>query len=145
MTVTPGTFLGLLPELVAFGFTVIVLLVGVFSPASKGITAGLAALGAAATFAAAAVLFAAGFHLIFAVTYLGVSFYTTRNPKSNVFTFWYYAAIVELAIHIIHARFSMTLSFLGTHLTERLNLLTLIILGEGSSMHLNSHLRCVAD
>lgn len=92
-----------------------------------------------------AVLFAAGFHLIFAVTYLGVSFYTTRNPKSNVFTFWYYAAIVELAIHIIHARFSMTLSFLGTHLTERLNLLTLIILGEGSSMHLNSHLRCVAD
>ena len=61
MTVTPGTFLGLLPELVAFGFTVIVLLVGVFSPASKGITAGLAALGAAATFAAAAVLFAAGF------------------------------------------------------------------------------------
>lgn len=61
MTVTLGTFLGLLPELVAFGFTVIVLLVGVFSPASKGLTAGLATLGAAATFAAAAVLFAIGF------------------------------------------------------------------------------------
>ncbi|MDN5698492.1 MAG: NADH-quinone oxidoreductase subunit N, partial [Rubrobacter sp.] len=61
MTVTPGTFLGLLPELVAFGFTVIVLLVGVFSPSSKGFIAGLAALGAAATFAAAAILFATGF------------------------------------------------------------------------------------
>lgn len=61
MTVTPDTFLGLLPELVAFGFTVLVLMVGVFLPSSKGLTAGLAALGAAATFVAAAVLFAAGF------------------------------------------------------------------------------------
>ena len=80
-----------------------------------------------------AVLFTSGVHLIYAVTYLGVSFYTTRNPKSNVFTFWYYAAITELAIHVVHARLSTTLSFLGTHLTERMNLLTLIILGEGSS------------
>lgn len=61
MTVTPETFLGLLPELLAFGFTVLVLLVGVFFPSSKGVTGGLAALGAAATFVAAAVLFASGF------------------------------------------------------------------------------------
>jgi NADH-quinone oxidoreductase subunit N len=61
MTVTPETFLGLLPELLAFGFTVLVLLVGVFLPASKGLTGGLAALGAAATFVAAAALFASGF------------------------------------------------------------------------------------
>ncbi|KAK7752843.1 hypothetical protein SLS62_005185 [Diatrype stigma] len=78
-----------------------------------------------------AVLWTIGFHLVFALTYLGVSFYTTHNPKSNVFTFWYYAALVELIIHSLHARLSSTLSFLGTHLTERLNLLTLIILGEG--------------
>lgn len=78
-----------------------------------------------------AILYTIGFHLVFALTYLGVSFYTTHNPKSNVFTFWYYAALAELVIHSLHARLSSTLSFLGTHLTERLNLLTLIILGEG--------------
>ena len=61
MTITPGTFIGLLPELVAFGFTVIGLMVGVFLPASRGLTAGLAALGAAATFVTAAILFASGF------------------------------------------------------------------------------------
>jgi len=61
MSVPPETFLGLLPELVAFGFTVLVLMVGVFYPASKTLTAGLAALGAAATFVAAAALFAGGF------------------------------------------------------------------------------------
>ncbi len=77
------------------------------------------------------IVFTIVIHLIYAVTYLGVSFYTSHNPKSNVFTFWYYAAISELAIHILHARLSTTLCFLGTHLTERLNLLTLIILGEG--------------
>lgn len=81
------------------------------------------------------IYFTIGFHLIYALTYLGVSFYTTHNPKSNVFTFWYYAAITELAIHTLHARMSSTLSFLGTHLTERLNLLTLIILGEGTLNH----------
>ena len=88
-----------------------------------------------------AIMFTSGFHLAYALTYLGVSFYTTRNPKSNVFTFWYYAALTELAIHIVHARLSETLSFLGTHLTERLNLLTLIILGEGSFAHSRCSLR----
>jgi NADH-quinone oxidoreductase subunit N len=61
MSVTPETFLGLLPELLAFGFALLVLMVGVFVPSSKGLTAGLAALGAAAVFVAAAVLFASGF------------------------------------------------------------------------------------
>ncbi|WP_053057758.1 NADH-quinone oxidoreductase subunit N [Rubrobacter aplysinae] len=61
MSVSPAVFLGLLPELVAFGFTMLVLLVGAFAPSSKGLTAGLATLGAAATFVAAAALFVGGF------------------------------------------------------------------------------------
>lgn len=60
MEVTGATFLGLLPEIVAFLFSIAVLLVGVFVPRSAGLTAGLAALGAAAAFVATAVLLLTG-------------------------------------------------------------------------------------
>ncbi|KAL7625201.1 hypothetical protein AAE478_004416 [Parahypoxylon ruwenzoriense] len=70
-------------------------------------------------------------HSVFSIAYFGVAFYTTQNPRDNVFTFWYYASVAELIIHTVHAVLSSTLTFRGTHISERLNLLTLIILGEG--------------
>ena len=59
--VTAQTFVGLLPEIVAFACSLLVLMVGVFYPRSAGAVAGLAAFGAAATFATAAVLLATRF------------------------------------------------------------------------------------
>ncbi len=54
--VTAQTFVGLSPELVTFVFSVLVLMVGVFTPGSPGVTAGLAAAGSLAAFAVTAVL-----------------------------------------------------------------------------------------
>lgn len=59
--VTGLTFLALLPELVAVGFLILVLMVGVFFQRSIGLVAALAALGALAVFGSAAGLLAAGF------------------------------------------------------------------------------------
>ena len=59
--VTAGTFVALLPEIVAFIFSILVLMLGVFSPRAAGLTVGLAALGSLTTFATAAVLLTARF------------------------------------------------------------------------------------
>ena len=59
--VTGQTFLALLPELVAVGFLILVLMIGVFFQRSIGLVAALAALGTLAVFGSAAGLLAAGF------------------------------------------------------------------------------------
>ncbi len=59
--VTAQTFVGLGPEIVAFLFSMLVLMVGVFSPRTVGLTTGLAAFGALATFAVTVVLLAVRF------------------------------------------------------------------------------------
>jgi NADH-quinone oxidoreductase subunit N len=59
--VTAQTFVGLLPELVAFVFSILVLMVGVFNPRTVRLTTGLAAFGALATFGTTVVLLAARF------------------------------------------------------------------------------------
>ncbi len=61
MAVTGETFVALLPELVATGFLILTLLVGVFAERNVGLAAGLAALGSLAVFGSAAGLLAAGF------------------------------------------------------------------------------------
>lgn len=61
MQITAGTFVALVPEIVTFAFSIVVLMVGVFNPRASGLTAGLAALGALAAFVSAAVLLAVGF------------------------------------------------------------------------------------
>jgi NADH-quinone oxidoreductase subunit N len=61
VAVTGEAFLALLPELVATGFLVLVLMVGVFAERSMGLVAGLAALGSLAVFGSAAGLLATGF------------------------------------------------------------------------------------
>ena len=59
--VTAQTVAGLLPEIVAFLFSITVLMVGVFVPRAPGLTTGLAAFGALATFVVTVVLLAVGF------------------------------------------------------------------------------------
>jgi NADH-quinone oxidoreductase subunit N len=59
--VTAQTLVGLLPEIVAFLFSMLVLMIGVFSPRATGPTTGLAAFGALATFAVTVVLLAVRF------------------------------------------------------------------------------------
>ena len=59
--VTAQTFVGLSPEIVAFVFSVLVLMVGVFRPGSPGLTAGLAAAGSLFAFAVTGVLLALRF------------------------------------------------------------------------------------
>ena len=61
MAVTGQTFVALLPELIALGFAMLVLLIGVFFEKSVGLVAVLAAVGALAVFGSAAGLLAAGF------------------------------------------------------------------------------------
>jgi NADH-quinone oxidoreductase subunit N len=59
--VTAQTVAGLLPEIVAFLFSITVLMVGVFVPRAPGLAIGLAAFGALATFVVTVVLLAVGF------------------------------------------------------------------------------------
>jgi NADH-quinone oxidoreductase subunit N len=61
VAVSGEAFLALLPELVATGFLILVLMVGVFVERNMGLVAGLAALGSLAVFGSAAVLLATGF------------------------------------------------------------------------------------
>jgi NADH-quinone oxidoreductase subunit N len=61
VTVTGEAFLALLPELVATGFLILTLMVGVFGERNVGLVAGLAALGSLAVLGSAAGLLAAGF------------------------------------------------------------------------------------
>jgi NADH-quinone oxidoreductase subunit N len=59
--ITGQTFVALLPELIALGFAMAVLLIGVFFERSVGLVATLAALGTLAVFGSAAGLLASGF------------------------------------------------------------------------------------
>jgi NADH-quinone oxidoreductase subunit N len=61
VAITGQTFVALIPELVALGFTILVLLVGVFFEKSTFLVTALAALGTLAVFGSAAGLLAAGF------------------------------------------------------------------------------------
>ena len=58
---TGQAFIALLPELIATGFLILVLMAGVFSDSNAGVAAGLASLGTLAIFGSAAVLLATGF------------------------------------------------------------------------------------
>ncbi|KAI5921689.1 hypothetical protein F4810DRAFT_712308 [Camillea tinctor] len=72
-----------------------------------------------------------GFHFIAAMIYMGISFRFEDGKNSRVFVAWYVIAAMEAVLQLSVSMFSQVLSFNGTHLTERMTLLTLIILGEG--------------
>lgn len=55
---------------------------------------------------------------------------SSEHSDKHLFWIWYVAGLIEMGAIILHATLSKTLSFEGTHFNERLNLLTLIILGE---------------
>ncbi|KAL7627936.1 hypothetical protein AAE478_002131 [Parahypoxylon ruwenzoriense] len=70
-------------------------------------------------------------HLCTAAVYFGVSFRYDLGKTSRVFLVWYIGGVIEMASHLCFSQLSHVLTFVGTHLGERLNLLTLVILGEG--------------
>ncbi|KAI5860002.1 hypothetical protein GGS23DRAFT_257914 [Durotheca rogersii] len=70
-------------------------------------------------------------HLCTAAVYFGVSFRYNLGKSSRVFLVWYIGGVVEMAMHLSISQLSHVLTFVHTHLGERLNLLTLVILGEG--------------
>lgn len=66
--------------------------------------------------------------------YLAVSFLSVEETSSVVAVSWYTGAITEIVVHLALSNIK-TLSLSDTHLSERMNLLTLIILGEGILRH----------
>ncbi|KAI1879576.1 hypothetical protein JX265_002530 [Neoarthrinium moseri] len=77
-------------------------------------------------------LLTAVIHFIAAMVYLGVSFRYSAGKSSRVYTVWYAVGLTEMALHLGFSQLSEVLTFIGTHLGERLNLLSLIVLGEGA-------------
>ncbi|KAJ4186584.1 hypothetical protein NW767_012549 [Fusarium falciforme] len=70
-------------------------------------------------------------HLVPAFIYMAATIAMARGSDAKIDYLWWAVAVGELAALMVHATLSKTLSFSGTHLTERLNLLTLIVIGEG--------------
>ena len=69
-----------------------------------------------------------------AMFYLSISFdFTTfgESRSSYAYVAWYIVALGETLINICASSYWRQLSFKGTHIVERMSLLTLIILGEG--------------
>ncbi|ORY57580.1 uncharacterized protein BCR38DRAFT_528055 [Pseudomassariella vexata] len=71
------------------------------------------------------------FHFVAAMIYLGISFGFQEGQNNRDFVVWYAFGVVEMVIELAASRVWNFLTFVGTHLPERFNLLTLIILGEG--------------
>lgn len=70
-------------------------------------------------------------HLLPAIAYLVIGILSNTRKHQRYIIVWYTVGLLELLSVIIHATLSKTLSFEGTHFNERLELLTLIVLGEG--------------
>jgi low temperature requirement protein LtrA len=75
-------------------------------------------------------------NFVASMIYLGVSFRYTDGRNSRVYIMWYSTGVIEMALHLAFSQMSKVLSFIGTHFGERMNLLTLIILGEGKRNYL---------
>ncbi|KAK7749974.1 hypothetical protein SLS62_008083 [Diatrype stigma] len=73
----------------------------------------------------------AALHFIAAAIYFGISFRYDVGKNSRVYVMWYITGTIETALHLGFSNLSRVLSFIGTHFGERMNLLTLIIVGEG--------------
>lgn len=84
---------------------------------------------------------ATGFHFLAAMIYLGISFRFQDGHNSQAYIAWYVVMLVEALIQLGLSLFSKVLSFKGTHLSERMTLFTMIILGEGkkTASHCSTH------
>ncbi|KAG4436442.1 hypothetical protein IFR05_008076 [Cadophora sp. M221] len=67
--------------------------------------------------------------IIYFCTFFG--FKPDASTKSYVYISWYIIAVIETALNIFVTSCWKVVSFKGTHLVQRMTLLTLIILGEG--------------
>lgn len=65
------------------------------------------------------------------ILYLGLSFAFSTMASEHAYLAWYVIAVFEVGANIAIAGRWHVVSFKGTHLTERMTCLTLIILGEG--------------
>ncbi|VUC27326.1 unnamed protein product [Clonostachys rosea] len=70
-------------------------------------------------------------HILPFIAYLIAGIVSNQKEDQQLLYVWYGIGLMELLSIIVHATVSKTLSFEGTHFNERLNLLTLIIIGEG--------------
>jgi hypothetical protein len=61
------------------------------------------------------------------ILYLGISFAFLRKVSDHIYVAWYIIAVCEVGVNIAIAGRWHVLSFKGTHLTERMTCLTLII------------------
>ncbi|KAK7940990.1 uncharacterized protein PG986_013377 [Apiospora aurea] len=73
----------------------------------------------------------AAFHLVAAGAYTVIAYRYVVRDSSRGYIAWYVIGVVEMALHLICSQFSPVLTFIGSHFGERLNLLTLIVMGEG--------------
>ena len=70
-------------------------------------------------------------YLVAAMIYLGL-YWTFDGPNNHTYIVWYVVAVLETLIATSVSMVWRNLSFVGTHLVERMSLLTLIIFGEGA-------------
>ncbi|KAF7186184.1 hypothetical protein HII31_12521 [Pseudocercospora fuligena] len=71
-------------------------------------------------------------YFVAAMIYLGLFWTFHKDGHSHCYITWYVVAILEsIVATLVSAIWKKAISFKGTHLVERMSLLTLIILGEG--------------
>ncbi|KAK4624526.1 hypothetical protein CLAFUW4_06423 [Fulvia fulva] len=78
-------------------------------------------------------LMVASTYFVAAIIYLGLfwSFHLNGTGKNHSYIAWYIVAICETIVATAVSSVYRNISFKGTHLVQRMSLLTLIILGEG--------------
>jgi low temperature requirement protein LtrA len=69
-------------------------------------------------------------NFIASMVYLGIAFRFRKGGNSRVFVTWYVAAGLEVVLTFLLVNLFSVLSFMRTHLMKRLNLLTVIFLGD---------------
>ena len=72
----------------------------------------------------------AGMNLVTGLVYLGITF-AFKNTNTKIYIAWYIIGGIEVLATAVLSLFWKVLSFEGTHLTNRMCLLTFIIIGEG--------------
>ncbi|KAI0158437.1 hypothetical protein BJ166DRAFT_303595 [Pestalotiopsis sp. NC0098] len=77
------------------------------------------------------VAIAGAIHFVSAMIFLGIRFRFSDDKNSRVYIVWYIVSAFEAIIQLGLAKYYKVLTFSGTHLTERMTVLTVIILGAG--------------
>ncbi|TVY68728.1 hypothetical protein LSUE1_G006963 [Lachnellula suecica] len=73
----------------------------------------------------------AGINFVAAMIYLGITFVFTNEESNQGYIAFYIVAVAEIGGNIVVSSRWKAATFKGTHLVQRMSLLTLIILGEG--------------